>query len=58
MGNGKEDPEYYVTEILLGKMLYEMVGVNEELARKAFRLAASKLPLRTLFIARQIGVNA
>jgi len=37
-------------------MLYEMDGVNEELAREAFSLAAAKLPIKTTFIVRQIGV--
>ncbi len=55
MGNGKGNPEYYVAEIQPGKMLYEMDGVHETLAREAFRLAAAKLPLKTLFIARQLG---
>jgi ribosomal protein L29 len=49
MGNGK-GPEYYVAEIQPGKVLYEIVGVPEELAREAFRLAAAKLPLRTTFV--------
>ena len=49
MGNGKGNPEYYVVaEIQPGKMLYEMDGVDESLAREAFRLAAAKLPLSTL----------
>ena len=55
MGNGKGNPEYYVAEIQPGKMLYEMDGVTEELAREAFRLAAAKLPLKTTFIVRQLG---
>ncbi len=55
MGKGKGNPEYFVAEIRPGKMLYEMDGVNEELAREAFRLAASKLPIRTMFTTRQIG---
>ena len=55
MGNGKGNPEYYVAEIQPGKMLYEMDGVTEELAREAFRLAAAKLPLKTAFIVRQLG---
>jgi large subunit ribosomal protein L16 len=55
MGNGKGNPEYYVAEIQPGKMLYEMDGVTEELAREAFRLAAAKLPLKTSFIVRQLG---
>ncbi len=55
MGKGKGNPEYFVAEIKPGKMLYEMDGVNEELAREAFRLAAAKLPIRTIFTIRQLG---
>ncbi len=55
MGNGKGNPEYYVAEIQPGKVIYEIVGVPEELAREAFRLAAAKLPLRTTFVSRHIG---
>ncbi|MDR1310550.1 MAG: 50S ribosomal protein L16 [Burkholderiaceae bacterium] len=55
MGSGKGNPEYYVAEIRPGKVLYEMDGVNEELAREAFRLAAAKLPLPTIFVTRRIG---
>ena len=55
MGNGKGSPEYFVAEIVPGKVLYEMDGVDEGTAREAFALAASKLPLRTTFVHRQIG---
>jgi large subunit ribosomal protein L16 len=55
MGNGKGNPEYYVAEIQPGKVLYEINGVPEQLAREAFTLAAAKLPLRTTFVARQVG---
>lgn len=55
MGNGKGSPEYYVAEIQPGKVLYEMDGVGEELAREAFRLAAAKLPIPTTFVVRQVG---
>jgi len=55
MGNGKGNPEYFVAEIQPGKVLYEMDGVNEALAREAFALAAAKLPLRTTFVQRQPG---
>ncbi len=55
MGKGKGNPEYFVAEIQPGKMLYEMDGVNEELARQAFRLAAAKLPIQTTFVTRQFG---
>ncbi|MCB4810206.1 50S ribosomal protein L16 [Methylovorus menthalis] len=55
MGNGKGSPEYFVAEIQPGKMLYEMDGVSEQLAREAFRLAAAKLPIETTFTTRHIG---
>ena len=55
MGNGKGNPEYYVAEIQPGKVLYEMDGVDETLAREAFRLAAAKLPLSVSFVTRQPG---
>ncbi len=55
MGNGKGSPEYWVAEIQPGKVLYEMEGVSEELAREAFRLAAAKLPVPTVFVTRMIG---
>ena len=55
MGNGKGNPEYYVAEIQPGKIVFEIVGVPEELAREAFKLAAAKLPLRTTFVTRMIG---
>lgn len=55
MGNGKGNPEYYVAEIQPGKVIYEMDGVDEGLAREAFALAAAKLPIETIFVARQVG---
>jgi large subunit ribosomal protein L16 len=55
MGNGKGSPEYYVAEIQPGKMLYEMDGVEESIAREAFRLASAKLPVATTFVVRQVG---
>ncbi|MEK7835299.1 MAG: ribosomal protein L16, partial [Pseudomonadota bacterium] len=55
MGNGKGNPEYWVAEIVPGKVLYEMGGVDEVSAREAFRLAAAKLPLRTSFAHRLVG---
>jgi large subunit ribosomal protein L16 len=55
MGKGKGNPEYYVAEIQPGKVLYEMDGVSEQLAREAFRLAAAKLPLRTVVVTRMPG---
>lgn len=53
MGNGKGNVEYYVIEIKPGKILYEMDGVSESLAKEAFRLASSKLPILTTFVLRQ-----
>jgi large subunit ribosomal protein L16 len=55
MGNGKGSPEYWVAEIQPGKVLYEMDGVDEALAREAFKLAAAKLPLETTFVVRHLG---
>jgi large subunit ribosomal protein L16 len=55
MGNGKGNPEFWVSEIKPGAVLYEMDGVQEVEAREAFRLAASKLPLRTVFVSRLVG---
>jgi large subunit ribosomal protein L16 len=53
MGSGKGNPEFWVAEIKPGAVLYEMEGINETEAREAFKLAAAKLPLRTMFVARQ-----
>lgn len=51
-GKGKGNVEYWVARIQPGRMLYEMQGVDEELAREAFRLAAAKLPVQTTFVSR------
>ena len=51
-GKGKGDPEYWVAVIKPGMMLFEMDGVSEQVARESLRLAATKLPVRTLFVAR------
>jgi len=55
MGNGKGNPEFFVAEIQPGKVLFEMDGVTEALAREAFALAAAKLPLKTAFVHRMLG---
>ena len=55
MGGGKGSVEYYVAEVKPGKVLYEMDGVPEALAREAFTLAAAKLPIPTVFVVRQVG---
>ncbi len=52
-GKGKGNVEYWVAQIQPGRMLYEMSGVNEEIARGAFRRAAAKLPVATRFVTRQ-----
>jgi large subunit ribosomal protein L16 len=54
-GKGKGNVEYWVAQIQPGRLLYEMAGVTEEIAREAVRLAAAKLPVRTVFIERQAG---
>ena len=54
MGKGKGNVEYWVAQIQPGRMLYEIEGVSEEVAREAFRLAAAKLPVPTTFIARTV----
>jgi large subunit ribosomal protein L16 len=53
MGKGKGSPEYWVMVVKPGRMLYEMEGVNETIAREAFSLAAHKLPIKTTFVMRQ-----
>ena len=53
-GKGKGNVEYWVAKIQPGKMLYEMEGVTEDLARQAFKLAAAKLPVQTEFVVRNI----
>ena len=55
MGKGKGNPEYWIAQIQPGRMLYEMEGVTEELAREAFRLGSAKLPVRTTFVSRQVS---
>ena len=54
MGSGKGNVEYYVAKIKPGKVLFEMEGVTETIAREAFRLAASKLSVDTQFVTRQV----
>ncbi len=54
MGKGKGSVEYWVSQVQPGKMLYEMEGVSEDVAREAFRLAAAKLPVKTVFVTRTV----
>ena len=52
MGSGKGAPEFWVAVVKPGRIMYEITGVTEEIAREAMRLAAFKLPIRTKFIVR------
>jgi large subunit ribosomal protein L16 len=56
MGKGKGNPEYWVAVVKPGRILYEMDGVTMEVAKEAFRLAAHKLPVATVFVARGGGI--
>jgi len=53
-GKGKGNVEYWIAQVQPGRMLYEMEGVSEEIAREAFRLAAAKLPVATTFVSRTV----
>ncbi|MEW6354347.1 MAG: 50S ribosomal protein L16 [Pseudomonadota bacterium] len=54
MGSGKGNVEYWVAQVQPGRMLYEMEGVTEQIAREAFKLAAAKLPVQTTFVIRTV----
>jgi large subunit ribosomal protein L16 len=54
MGSGKGNVEYWVATMQPGRMLYEMEGVTEDVAREAFKLAAAKLPIKTAFVTRTV----
>jgi large subunit ribosomal protein L16 len=56
MGKGKGAPEYWVAVVKPGRVLYEISGVTESLAKEAFRLASHKLPVSTKFVKREEGV--
>jgi len=53
MGKGKGAPEFWVAVIKPGRILFEIEGVDEKLAREALRLAATKLPIKTRFVTRE-----
>ena len=53
-GKGKGNVEYWVAKVQPGRVLYEMEGVSEDIAREAFRLAAAKLPVQTTFVSRAV----
>jgi len=54
MGKGKGNVEFWVCKIQPGRVLYEMEGVDETIAREAFRLAAAKIPFKTTFVSRTV----
>ncbi len=54
MGKGKGSVEYWVAKVVPGRVLYEIEGIQEDVAREAFRRAAAKLPVRTVFVSRTI----
>ena len=54
MGSGKGNVEYWIAKVRPGKVLFEMEGISEEIAREAFRLAAAKLSVSTTFVKRQV----
>jgi hypothetical protein len=58
MGSGKGAPEGWVAVVKPGRILFEMAGVNEDLAREAMRLASHKLPISTRFVKRVGGMTA
>ena len=58
MGSGKGSPEYWVAVVKPGRIMFEMDGVSEEVAREAMRLAGHKLPIKTKFIARNTAEEA
>jgi large subunit ribosomal protein L16 len=58
MGSGKGSPEYWVAVVKPGRVMFEMDGVTEEVAREAMRLAAHKLPIKTKFVKREEEVVA
>ena len=53
MGSGKGSPEYWVAVVKPGRVMFEIGGVNEEVAREAMRLAANKLPIKCKFVTKQ-----
>ena len=53
MGSGKGSPEYWVAVVKPGRVMFEMAGVTEEVAREAIRLAGNKLPIKTRFVSKE-----
>jgi large subunit ribosomal protein L16 len=57
MGKGKGAPEYWVSVVKPGRIIYELAGMNEEDARYLLRLASNKLPIKTRFAQRERGIK-
>ena len=57
MGSGKGAPEHWLAVVKSGRMLFEMAGVGEKIAKEALRLASHKLPIQTRFVVRETGVS-
>jgi len=57
MGSGKGSPEYWVAVVKPGRILFEMAGIQEDVAREAMRLAMHKLPIKCKFVARQDAIE-
>ena len=55
MGSGKGSPEYWVAVVKPGRVMFEIKGVDEEVAREAMRLAANKLPIKCKFVTKEMG---
>ena len=55
MGKGKGSPEYWVAVVKPGRVMFELAGVPEDIAKEAMRLAAHKLPIKTKFVSRKEG---
>ena len=56
MGSGKGAPDHWVAVVRPGRVLFEMAGVSEDVAKEAMRLAAHKLPMKTKFVTRRMAV--
>ena len=58
MGSGKGSVEYWVAVVKPGRVLFEMAGVSEDVAKEAMRLAGHKLPVKTKFVKKEVAVEA
>lgn len=58
MGSGKGSPDHWVAVVKPGRILFEMAGVSEDIAREAMRLAGAKLPIKTKFVSRIVAAES